>query len=79
MVGRHCPKLPVLLEVEAINDLVTQDMIVRVEFQRLNIAIGHSELRRGFSAAGSEIIHRSAHALARKHAAEVEQVILRCP
>lgn len=56
--------------------MLMQEAITRVEFQPLKLAISYQEARRGFSASGSEIMRRTAHALAREHAAEVEQVIL---
>lgn len=76
MARRNCPPILARLDVRVYDDMLTHEAITCVEFQPLKLAISYQEARRGFSAAGSEIMRRTAHALAREHAAEVEQVIL---
>ncbi|WP_313348141.1 hypothetical protein [Paracoccus sp. (in: a-proteobacteria)] len=76
MMRRHVPDIPLYLDVTLEQRLITNDIIARVDFQTVNALITFNEARRGYSAAGRKIMHRTARALAREHAAKVEQVIL---
>lgn len=76
MVRRNCPPIPVRLDVSFHNDMLMNQVITHVEFRPLKFAINYNELRIDFSPAGSKIMKRTAHALAREHAAEVEKFIL---